>query len=118
MPPDRVVEIAERLAATEADELVLADTIGVATPTQVRSLLERVGALGKPVGGHFHNTRNTGYANAYAALEAGVSVLDASTSAVSAAARSRPRPPETSRPRISSISSKARGSRRVSTSRR
>jgi isopropylmalate/homocitrate/citramalate synthase len=76
--PDRVVEIAERLAATDAGELVLADTIGVATPTQVRSLLERVGALGKPVGGHFHNTRNTGYANAYAALEAGVSMLDAS----------------------------------------
>lgn len=76
--PDGVVEIAERLAASEADELVLADTIGVATPTQVRSLLERVAALGKPVGGHFHNTRNTGFANAYAALEAGVSVLDAS----------------------------------------
>lgn len=78
VPPDRVVEIAERLAASEADELVLADTIGVATPTRVRSLLERVAALGKPVGGHFHNTRNTGFANAYAALEAGVSVLDAS----------------------------------------
>jgi (R)-citramalyl-CoA lyase len=76
--PDRVVGIAERLAATDADELVLADTIGVATPTQVRTLLERVAELGKPVGGHFHNTRNTGFANAYAALEAGVSVLDAS----------------------------------------
>jgi (R)-citramalyl-CoA lyase len=76
--PDRVVEIAEGLAATDADELVLADTIGVATPTHVRSLLERVAALGKPVGGHFHNTRNTGFANAYGALEAGVSVLDAS----------------------------------------
>jgi isopropylmalate/homocitrate/citramalate synthase len=76
--PDRVVEIAEWLAATDADELVLADTIGVATPTQVRTLLERVAELGKPVGGHFHNTRNTGFANAYAALESGVSVLDAS----------------------------------------
>jgi isopropylmalate/homocitrate/citramalate synthase len=76
--PDRVVGIAERLAATDADELVLADTIGVATPTQARTLLERVAELGKPVGGHFHNTRNTGFANAYAALEAGVSVLDAS----------------------------------------
>jgi hydroxymethylglutaryl-CoA lyase/(R)-citramalyl-CoA lyase len=76
--PHRVTEIAERLAATEGDELVLADTIGVATPTQVRGLIERVGALGKPVGGHFHNTRNTGFANAYAALEAGVSTLDAS----------------------------------------
>jgi (R)-citramalyl-CoA lyase len=76
--PDRVVQIAERLAETEAVELVLADTIGVATPTQVRRLLERVRKLGKPVGGHFHNTRNTGFANAYAALEAGVSMLDAS----------------------------------------
>jgi isopropylmalate/homocitrate/citramalate synthase len=76
--PDRVVEIAERLAATDAEELVLADTIGVATPTQVRRLVERVVELGKPVGGHFHNTRNTGFANAYAALGAGVSSLDAS----------------------------------------
>jgi (R)-citramalyl-CoA lyase len=76
--PDRVAGIAERLAATDASEIVLADTIGVATPTQVRGLVERVAALGKPVGGHFHNTRNTGFANAYAALEAGVSVLDAS----------------------------------------
>jgi (R)-citramalyl-CoA lyase len=76
--PDGVVAIAERLAATDADEVVLADTIGVATPTQARRLLERVAKLGKPVGAHFHNTRNTGFANAYAALEAGVSVLDAS----------------------------------------
>jgi hydroxymethylglutaryl-CoA lyase/(R)-citramalyl-CoA lyase len=76
--PDRVVAIAERLAAAEPDELVLADTIGVATPTQSRALVERVARLGKPVGGHFHNTRNTGYANAYAALEGGVSMLDAS----------------------------------------
>jgi (R)-citramalyl-CoA lyase len=76
--PQRVFALAERLAATEADELVLADTIGVATPTSVRALVEQVAALGKPVGGHFHNTRNTGFANAYAALEAGVSMLDAS----------------------------------------
>ena len=61
-----------------ADELVLADTIGVATPSAVRSLIERVGALGKPVGFHGHNTRNTGYTNAVAALEAGATVLDAS----------------------------------------
>jgi (R)-citramalyl-CoA lyase len=76
--PSRVVEIAERLAAADPDELVLADTIGVGTPSRVRGLLERVIALGKPVGGHFHNTRNTGFANAYAALEAGASSLDAS----------------------------------------
>jgi isopropylmalate/homocitrate/citramalate synthase len=76
--PGRVGEIAERLAATRPDELVLADTIGVATPSQTRRLVERVAVLGTPVGGHFHNTRNTGFANAVAALEAGASMLDAS----------------------------------------
>jgi isopropylmalate/homocitrate/citramalate synthase len=76
--PQRVLAIGERLAATEADELVLADTIGVATPTQVTALVEGFVGLGKPVGGHFHNTRNTGYANAYAALAAGATALDAS----------------------------------------
>jgi isopropylmalate/homocitrate/citramalate synthase len=73
--PDRVVEIAERLARTEAEEIVLADTIGVATPKQVRWLIDRVGS---PVGFHGHNTRNTGFANAYAALEAGATTLDSS----------------------------------------
>ena len=76
--PQRVLAIGERLAATEADELVLADTIGVATPTQVTALVEGFVGLGKPVGGHFHNTRNTGYANAYAALAAGAKAFDAS----------------------------------------
>jgi len=70
-----VVELAAKL---DADELVLADTIGVATPRQVRDLVQRVGELGKPVGFHGHNTRNTGYANALAALEAGAEILDAS----------------------------------------
>jgi hydroxymethylglutaryl-CoA lyase len=73
-----VVAVAERLAAAGAGELVLADTIGVATPRAVRRLTERVAALGRPAGGHFHNTRNTGYANALAALDAGATVLDAS----------------------------------------
>jgi isopropylmalate/homocitrate/citramalate synthase len=73
--PGAVVELASRL---DADELVLADTIGVATPSAVRSLTERVRGLGKTVGFHGHNTRNTGYANALAALEAGAAVLDAS----------------------------------------
>jgi isopropylmalate/homocitrate/citramalate synthase len=69
----------ERLARElDADELVLADTIGVATPSAVRSLVARVRELGKPVGFHGHNTRNTGYANALAAGEAGATVLDAS----------------------------------------
>jgi hydroxymethylglutaryl-CoA lyase/(R)-citramalyl-CoA lyase len=66
--------IAELCAQLNAPELVLADTIGVATPGQVRALVERTGAAGV----HLHNTRNTGYANALAALEAGATVLDAS----------------------------------------
>jgi isopropylmalate/homocitrate/citramalate synthase len=73
-----VLGVAERLAAAGAGEVVLADTIGVATPRAVRGLTERAAAFGRPVGGHFHNTRNTGYANALAALEAGATVLDAS----------------------------------------
>jgi len=69
--PEAVVDLAAKL---EADEIVLADTIGIATPSAVRSLVERVGAAGF----HGHNTRNTGYANALAALEAGATLLDAS----------------------------------------
>jgi isopropylmalate/homocitrate/citramalate synthase len=73
--PGRVLELAEQL---DGDELVLADTIGVATPTQVRQLIEQAAGLAKPVGGHFHNTRSTGFTNAYAALEGGARLLDAS----------------------------------------
>jgi hydroxymethylglutaryl-CoA lyase/(R)-citramalyl-CoA lyase len=70
--PGRVAELAARFSGRA--EVVLADTIGVATPTHVRSLVERTGAEGF----HGHNTRNTGYANCLAALEAGAHVLDAS----------------------------------------
>jgi hydroxymethylglutaryl-CoA lyase/(R)-citramalyl-CoA lyase len=70
--PGAVAELAARFAAQA--EVVLADTIGVATPLAVRSLVERSGAGGF----HGHNTRNTGYANCLAALEAGARVLDAS----------------------------------------
>jgi isopropylmalate/homocitrate/citramalate synthase len=74
----RVLDLAESLAEARPDVLMLADTIGVAVPGQVSRLIDGVAALGLPTGGHFHNTRNTGYANALAALEAGASVLDAS----------------------------------------
>jgi isopropylmalate/homocitrate/citramalate synthase len=70
--PGAVAAIAERFAGRA--EVVLADTIGVATPSQVRALVERTEAQGA----HLHNTRNTGYANALAALEAGATLLDAS----------------------------------------
>jgi isopropylmalate/homocitrate/citramalate synthase len=69
--PGVVVELAAELGAAE---VVLADTIGVATPRQVRTLVERTRAPGV----HLHNTRNTGYANAVAALEAGATLFDAS----------------------------------------
>ncbi len=74
--PAAVADLCERLDA--ADELVLADTIGVATPRRVRRLVERVSILGRPIGAHLHNTRNTGYASAWGALEGGATVLDAS----------------------------------------
>ena len=74
----QVLAVAERLAEAGAGEVVLADTIGVATPRAVRRLTEEVNGLAGTTGGHFHNTRNTGYANALAALEAGAAVLDAS----------------------------------------
>ena len=70
--PGVVAELASRFAGRA--EVVLADTIGVATPSAVRALVERARAAGF----HGHNTRNTGYANCLAALEAGAHVLDAS----------------------------------------
>jgi len=75
---ERVLELAAEVADAKPGTLVLADTIGVGVPRQVLGLVSRTTELGVPVGGHFHNTRNTGYANALAALEAGASVLDAS----------------------------------------
>jgi isopropylmalate/homocitrate/citramalate synthase len=74
--PGVVVALAERFR--QLGEIVLADTIGVGTPKQVGELIARVAMVGARVGGHFHNTRNTGYANAVAALDAGATVLDAS----------------------------------------
>ncbi len=76
--PERVLGIVERLMAIPPDEVCLADTIGVAVPVQVKELVGGSMGLGANVGAHFHNTRNTGYANAVAALEAGVVSLDAS----------------------------------------
>jgi isopropylmalate/homocitrate/citramalate synthase len=69
--PGRVAELAARF---DGAEVVLADTIGVAVPGEVRALVQRTGAAGF----HGHNTRNTGYANALAAVEAGATVLDSS----------------------------------------
>jgi isopropylmalate/homocitrate/citramalate synthase len=78
VPAQRVLEIVERLMAVPPDEVCLADTIGVGVPAQVRELVRGSRELGAAVGAHFHNTRNTGYANAVAAVEEGVVSLDAS----------------------------------------
>jgi hydroxymethylglutaryl-CoA lyase/(R)-citramalyl-CoA lyase len=80
--PGRVADLAERVVLGGADELVLADTIGVAVPTRVGRLVERVAILGRPVGVHLHDTRGTALAGALAALEAGATVLDASVGGV------------------------------------
>jgi len=80
VPADRVVEVARRVAEAGPFEIALADTIGVGVPAQVTELLGRVreAVPGVALRCHFHNTRNTGLANAYAAVQAGVATLDAS----------------------------------------
>ena len=78
----RVAGLAGELAEAGADEIVLADTIGVAVPGMVRDLVGRAAQLSTPIGVHLHNTRNTGIANAFAAIEAGATVLDASVGGI------------------------------------
>jgi isopropylmalate/homocitrate/citramalate synthase len=80
--PERVLEIAARLARSEPDEIVFADTVGVGVPRQVRHLVSEAVKLGKPVGVHLHNTRSTGFANAYEAISSGATVLDASVGGI------------------------------------
>jgi hydroxymethylglutaryl-CoA lyase len=78
VPIERVADIAQRMAEAGADEIALGDTIGAGVPTTVRHVLDAVAtAVGEtPLRCHFHNTRNTGYANAVAALDFGVATLD------------------------------------------
>jgi len=80
--PGWILDLAARLNEAAPDEIVFADTIGVAVPKQVKHLVAEGVKLGRPVAVHAHNTRNTGFANAYAAIEAGASVLDASVGGV------------------------------------
>ena len=93
----------------------LRDTVGVGVPRQVRHLVGEGVKLGVPIGVHLHNTRSTGYANALVALESGATVLDASVGGIGGCPFA-PRARGTSRRRISSTCSTARGSRRESTS--
>ncbi len=80
VPQDRVVSLAREAAEAKVDEIALADTIGAADPWMVRDRVEAVKqVIGDiPLRLHFHDTRNTGLANAFAGVEAGVDILDAS----------------------------------------
>ena len=81
---DRVIDVAKRVAEGNPHEIAFADTIGVGVPSQVSEIIGRAREAlpGIPLRAHFHNTRNTGLANAYAAVEAGVSALDASAGGI------------------------------------
>ncbi len=78
--PDRVLSIIEKIIVAGPVELGIADSIGVAVPSQITNLLTQVRETwpDMPLRCHFHNTRNTGLANAQAAVEVGVASLDAS----------------------------------------
>ncbi len=81
---DRVIEVAKRVAEANPYEVAFADTIGVGVPSQVTEILTRAREVlpGVRLRAHFHNTRNTGIANAYAAVAAGVSALDSSAGGI------------------------------------
>ena len=78
VPSNAVLALAESCLDLEPDELILADTIGVGSPTQTRRLLQLLSNVGVTLGVHLHDTRNTAIANALAAIESGATVLDAS----------------------------------------
>jgi hydroxymethylglutaryl-CoA lyase len=84
--PEAVLAVADRCLRAGYTEVAVADTIGVGVPTQVRTLVDGVrglpGGNGLRLRAHFHNTRNTGYANALAAVESGVTALDASVGGI------------------------------------
>ena len=83
VPPARVLDIAQAIADAGADEISLADTIGSAVPTRTEELVAAVlASTALPVRVHFHNSRNTGLANAVAAIGAGATALDASTGGI------------------------------------
>lgn len=81
---DRVIDVARQVAEGEPHEIAFADTIGVGVPSQVTEILQRARAALPQMRFrcHFHNTRNTGLANAYAAVQAGAVALDASVGGI------------------------------------
>ncbi len=82
--PERVADVLARCVQAQPDEVALADTIGVGVPAGVRALADVAAdvAPGLPLRWHFHNTRNTGYANAMTAVERGAAALDASAGGI------------------------------------
>jgi hydroxymethylglutaryl-CoA lyase len=81
VPPQRIVDIAKAVLEAGPAEIALADTVGVGVPAQVTDLYGRLSEFVPDdvrLRAHFHNTRGTGIANAWAAIQAGVKVLDAS----------------------------------------
>ncbi|GAA3805168.1 hydroxymethylglutaryl-CoA lyase [Nocardioides panacisoli] len=84
VPEQRVLDLAGRVAGLGIREISLADTIGVGTPDRVSRLVDGLAGVAPGVRrrAHFHNTRNTGYANAVAAVEAGIDALDAATGGI------------------------------------
>ncbi|GHJ54168.1 hydroxymethylglutaryl-CoA lyase [Nonomuraea sp. TT08I-71] len=81
VPPARLREVLTRVMDAGPDELALADTIGVAVPADVTervALAREVTRSRTPLRLHLHDTRHTGVANAVAAVQAGVTTLDAS----------------------------------------
>ena len=84
IPVARVLEVAERVAEGQPHEISFADTVGVGVPWQVSEVIQgaRDRLPGLRLRAHFHNTRNTGLANAYAAVQAGVHALDSSVGGI------------------------------------
>lgn len=82
--PEHIASIAEQILKGEPDVLGLADSVGVAVPNQIKTTFSLIKDLAPtiPLRTHLHNTRNTGLANAAAAVEAGVSIIDASTGGI------------------------------------
>jgi hydroxymethylglutaryl-CoA lyase len=82
--PEKIVEIAEKALQGSPDILGLADSVGVAVPNQVKHVFSLIKELNPdiPLRTHLHNTRNTGLANAAAAIDSGVSIIDASTGGI------------------------------------
>ncbi len=82
--PAILAELAREAVAAGVRELALGDTIGVATPWQVRQAIDivRGAAPDTRLRLHLHNTRNTAIANVFAAVEAGVDVIDASAGGI------------------------------------